>query len=111
MKKWLQRKFINLLTRHLFHGLTSEDILSVKAKGVIMLKGKPLSKDRVDKIKHDASMFANSSVWKFIKDSARYQASVMALEKSESKVDTMNAKIMVFLLQEIDSVLKKLSNG
>ena len=111
MKKWLQRKFINLLTRHLFNGVTEHDILIIPKKGVIVYKGRVLTPEHSDKIKNDASIFANSVLWKHLRDDAKFQANKMMFEKSESAVDINNGKIMLYLLEVIDKKMRQLSNN
>lgn len=108
--KQLRRAVLNYLTKKLYPGLTSDDILIVAGENVIIHKGKALSRDDAIRIKESAELFSKSAIWQYLKTDARYQAQLMMFERSTSTEDMKNGKMMLFLIEQLDKKLKELSH-
>lgn len=110
MKKFLQRKFIKFLTKHLFNSLTEEDILKAGDRGSIIYKGRNLTKKEIQQITKDAREFKNSIIWKLLKEDATYQAQQRMFRKSENLNDIYAGKLMLHSIDIIDKTISKVSN-
>jgi hypothetical protein len=110
MKSWLQRKFINILVRHLFNTVTEEDILQMRGQSYLFL-GRPLDKEVVIKLKADAKMWRSSSLWQILSTEAKWKANERMFFKGSNPADLLFGKAMLYLLVEvIEQKLEQLSN-
>lgn len=109
MKKWLRKKFINILVKNLYQGLTEEDILILKNGGVYW-HGKLVPHDRLSTIAEGAERFENSLVWKALSSEVEYQAEKRMFRKSLNYDDMMFGKAMLYNIEIIEEKMKYLKN-
>ena len=110
MKRYLQQKLIKFLVNHLYYALTEEDILQIKARGVIMYKGRTLNNEEKEKLVKDARQFKNSVIWKMLKDEVVYESQKRMFRKSESINDIYAGKLMLHSIDVLDKSIEKISN-
>lgn len=109
MKSYLQRLFIKFLTQHLFNAIGEEDVLRVVGREV-RFKGKTLSPEMVGKLKQDAKLFSDSSLWEILMNECKYQANVRMYEKSVSVADIVAGKMMLVNVEVIEKKIASLKS-
>lgn len=109
MRKWIRRKCIGWMTHHLFNSITEEDILRIKG-GKMYYKGKPMSKEGIDKLKLDALSFENSVIWQILSDEMKYQANQKIFYKAQNSDDLIAAKTLLYLIETMENKLKSIVN-
>ncbi len=113
MKSWLQRKFIRFLVKHLFNTVGEDDIFVTKLKNnhvVVYKKGKPLTHEYAILLKERSQNLLESDYWRHVNEEVKYQINKRMYYKSESPKDLMAGKAMLYSLDILNSVLKRLSN-
>lgn len=109
LKKELQKRFINFLTKHLFNGITEEDIIRPKADG-IYLDEKKLDQQEIDALREEADKLKNSFIWKrLMKDRIRFVANRRMYEKGMGIEDLIFGKAMLYNLEILGKFLIVLS--
>lgn len=104
---WLRNNWINYITKNLFNGITEDDILAVKADGVY-LKDKKLTEEQIVLLSEDAEKFANSVIWKFLTDDAKYQANYLMYQQSQSYEGMMFGKALLYLIDIMQKKIEQL---
>ena len=107
---WLRRKTINFVVKHLFRGITEEDVLSSDGKGGIMYKGQTLDKQSKEMIASQASQIDDMFLWRILQDEIRYQSYKQSFKKSESSEQMIFGKAMIHNLALLDKKIKNLKN-
>ena len=109
MKSYLQKKFINVLVKGLFNGITGDDILRVEGNKMF-LKGKELDQELVHKLRLDAQTFHDSTLWKLLANEAIYRANERMFEKSKSIEDIMVGKSILYCVDLLRKKVKEIAN-
>jgi hypothetical protein len=107
MKSYLRRKLINFLAKHLFKTITAEDFIREK-KGRLYINGKMLNAESEIILRDEAGRVQNSTLWKMIKLEAEYHALDKVLRKSESIDDVVAGKLMIYIIDIMDSRMNTL---
>jgi hypothetical protein len=110
MKKRLQRKFINILVKHLFNGITEEDVLVKHKGGKVSYRRGVIPLEQLQGIEEEAQRFQSSMVWKLVKDEIRFMANKRMFVKSNAIEDILFGKTMLYVIEMIDRTLIRLSN-
>lgn len=112
MKGYLQAKFINLIIKHLFKGVLVEDILTFKdtpSGKKVYYKGEELPREKVDRLRNDAEIFARSDIWYLMKRNIRFASEQKVIENPvTSKYDVIFAKAMIYNLEVLENIITKL---
>jgi len=109
LKTYLQKRFIKYLAHNLFNVIDEDDILNIKAPGVMYLKGRKLDSERVERLKNDASLYKESTIWYVLRNELRYQANRRMYERSHNESDILAGKIMLYITDIIESKIDKIS--
>mgnify|MGYP001595291666 CR=1 FL=1 len=118
MKDWLRKKFIKYVHKNLFNIINEDDILQIKEIPVIVkdrvikrtamyYRGKELSPDKVEQLRHSAQLFVDSDIWKLLQNEVKYIANKRIYEESGSTVDLIFGKA---ILRTIEAIHKKVIN-
>lgn len=95
------------LTRHLFSGVWENDVFKPVGRK-ILYKGKVMSDEKRTIIADDAKKYAESIVWKIIKDECAFQANIKMYKTGTKEIDTVAGRMMLYNLDILDKVLIKL---
>ena len=109
MKKYLRRKLINLLVKHLYKWQTEEDIL-IQNKDGVFLFGKKLSREQIDDIRQQADMMKNLELYQILQQELTKTANKNIFFSSTDIDDCYFGKVQLYLLDVIDKKLSRLSN-
>lgn len=109
IKAYLQKKFVNILIRHLFNTVTADDILQQTVHGM-KFRGQLLSKEDAEAIKKGAAAFQDSIIWKVLLKEMQYAANQRMFEKSTSENDILFGKAMLYTIDILDRKIINLSN-
>lgn len=109
VKNYLQRRFINLLTKHLFNTIDKDDILEVQGKNVAIQHGKRLSPDQIETIKSQSQHLQKSMIWKVLSNEIKYVANLRMYEKGRTGDDMLAGKLMLHILEIIERKLKEIT--
>ena len=103
VKKYILKK----LTDKYFNGVTEEDIFrrDLTNPKRITYRGQTLSAEQKQELKEGAEFFANSAVWKLLKNEATYQANLRIYKQSVDPEDILPGKMMLYALDIIDKVI------
>lgn len=110
MKKRLYRKFINIITKHLFNGITEEDIITQRKNGKVLIRGKVLDQETKYTLADQATNFRNSFLWKILRNTLQYHANQRIYTRSNSIEDIHFGKTLLYLIELIDKSLINISN-
>jgi len=107
IKRYLRRKAIDYLTKHLLRSITTDDILRRGEDGTIRARGRKLSKEMVDQLQNEAEYINNSITFTLLMDDMEYLAHQTMFQKSSSFDDMLFGKAMLY---NIDILKKKIKN-
>lgn len=107
IKRYLKRKVIEYVTKHLLRSITEGDVLRRGKDGIIRARGRKLSNEMVDQLQNEAEYINNSITFKLLMDDMEYLAHQTMFEKSQSFDDVMFGKAMLY---NIDVLKKKINN-
>jgi hypothetical protein len=108
MKFYLRKLLINFLVKHLFNGITDDDILKVLPNGNVIYRGKPLKEEIIVQIRDEAERFHNSALWKVLSKEVKYRANQRMFEKGMSESDMFVGKSILYTIDVIESKLNNL---
>ena len=113
IKKRLQKLFIGFLVKHLYKGITSDDVLALQVnprtlKPMITYQGKSLDPERLMKIKEDAEVFENSFLYKLMDTNTRLASQNKMFPQSNVDNDLLFGKAMLYNLQVQKETLEKI---
>lgn len=108
-QKSLQQIYINWLTKGLFNSITEEDIVQIKGDNWFV-RGKPLADDRIEKLRADAQVFHDSTIWHVLRNELRNEANKRMYLHSRTTEDILAGKMMLYVIHIVHKTLRKLSN-
>ena len=108
MRRWLQKKLINFLVKHLYRFVTLDEIITQKADGLYVGKTK-LEKKHIQEIKSQAQVVLSLEVYKLIQREMVNISNEHMFKKSQSFDDMVFGKAMLYCLDLIHQKLTKLS--
>lgn len=108
MKFYLQKRLINFLVKHLFNGITEEDILRLKRDGSVLYKNQPLKKEVIMQIRDEAERFHNSLLWKVLSDDVKYQANQRMFFKGHSESDLYVGKAILHAIELLENKIEQI---
>jgi len=107
IKRYLQQKATDFITRRLLRSIRAEDVLRRGKDGIIRARGKKLSNEMVDQLQNEAEYIKNSITFQLLMDDMEYLAHQTMFEKSTSFDDMLFGKAMLY---NIDVLKKKIDN-
>lgn len=78
-------------------------------KNEIFIRGKKLDKEQINELKESAKSFYNSPIWKMLVQEVRNE-SVRALYQAKTEKDLIAGQTMIFNLEIMEKLLKKLKS-
>lgn len=108
LRRWLKRKFINLLVKHIYKFVTVEQILEQRGKDIYLM-GKKLEPKYVNEMRNQAITILDLEVYQLIMREMHAEANRQMFLKSQTFDDMMFGKAMLFCLDVINQKLVKLS--
>jgi hypothetical protein len=111
----LQKNLARFLVKEIFNMVSEEDLLRiVRSKSPVKsdiwyFKGEELPTVQVETLKSQAKGFKDSVLWDILKRELHWHAQQKGLEKSQTESDLIAAKVMLFIVDVIDSKLKSMS--
>ena len=109
MKKYLRKKFINFLVKHLYKTISVDDLLKADKQGRLYIGSKLLTKESSDRFREEAEKILKSPLWPLLRTEVEYHAVQKVLHKSESMEDVVSGKLMIYILDIISAKLKSLT--
>lgn len=111
MKRWLQKNLINFIVRHLFHGLTSDDILVLNRKnGIITYRGKQITREGKVQLANSANAFMSSSLYRILLDELEHQANVKMFKSSNTDTDLLFGKAMLHNIGVVKAKMEEIAS-
>lgn len=107
-KKILQRQLARFLVDEVFNTITDSDILEVLTPTKWKYKNGELNDKQILTLRNQATVFYKSDLWKILKDELRYKANKAGLEKAVTEDDIIGSKMLIYLIDVIDSRLKSM---
>lgn len=111
----LQKHLARFIIEDVFNTISEDDLLRIERSGnptkpdVWHYKNNPLPQGSVDLLKKQSEHFVNSELWKILRDELRWHAHQKGLVKSSTAEDIIASKIMLYVIDVIDSKLKSMS--
>jgi hypothetical protein len=104
----LQRRLQHLLI-DVFNIPTQDDLLLISSPTRWTYKGTELPEANILELKNQADKFLNSELYKVIKTAILHDAGQRAVNKSQTESDLIAAKIEVYMLNLIETMLKHMT--
>lgn len=111
----LQKHLARFLIDDVFNTITEDDVLRIERSGtptkadVWHYKGAALTQAQVNLLKKQSASFVESELWKILNSELRWHALQKGLVKSQTAEDIIASKVLVYLVDVIDSKLKSMS--
>lgn len=111
----LQKHLARFLIDEVFNTVSEDDILQFERSGnptksdVWHYKGAALTQAQVNLLKKQAASFQDSELWKILSSELRWHAAQKGLVKSQTAEDMIASKVLLYLVDVIDSKLKSMS--
>lgn len=109
MKKYLKRKLINLLVKHLYKFVTVEDVL-VQTKNGFFINGKKIETKYIKELKGQSKIILDLEAYQLIRRELIEVSNETMFSKSKDFDDVMFGKAMLYCLDLLHQKLTKLSN-
>lgn len=106
---WLKRKVLTWLVKDYLKLVLPEDIIVVR-KGVWYVAGESIPPERARKLSHEADTMRQMLIWEDIKRHIHYLAFEKGMKQSSEPNDQYSAKIMIWLIEQIDKRLGELAH-
>lgn len=103
-----KHKILTEAVMKLFNAVGPDDILRIKSKNVFYFQDRELSESEVHQIREEATVLRESKLWTILQKDLQYQANNKMFLKSETALDLMAGKLLLWYIDVIDSRLKKL---
>jgi len=107
-QKILQKNLAQFLTHEVFNIITEDDILKVEGNNWT-LKGEKLPDVAIKTLQSQARGFVNSKLWEILRTELRWHVYDKLVNKSKSEEDLIAGKVLGYLVDIIDSKLKRMS--
>jgi len=111
----LQKHLARFIIGDVFNTISEEDILRIERSthpsksDVWHYKNAALTQAQVDFLKDQAASFRKSELWQILSDELRWHAQQKGLVKSQTTEDIISSKILLYLVDVIDSKLNSMS--
>ncbi len=108
MKKKIKIKVLNWCIKHLWNGLTEEDVLVVVGKNVIM-RGEMVSPEARSEITSGAKAFINFPFWNLLRQEMKIAANRKIYNESVTVDDMIFGKAVLWTLDVMQKKVENLS--
>jgi len=111
----LQKHLARFLIEDVFNTITESDIIKIERSDsptkpdVWHYKDGALTQAQVNLLKKQAQSFRESELWKILSTELMWQATQKGLVKSQTAEDIVASKVLIYLIDVINSKLKSMS--
>lgn len=111
----LQKHLARFLIDDVFNTVSEDDVLRIERSGtptkpdVWHYKNNALTQAQVNLLKSQAASFVQSELWVILSSELRWHALQRGLVKSQTAEDIVASKLLLYLVDVIDSKLKSMS--
>lgn len=102
-------EILTLAVKKLFNTVDADDILHVNEYGQWMFEGRPMLDAEVKALIEEAKTFQAMKLYRVLITDMKYQANKRMYVKSETILDLVAGKLLVWLIDVIKDRLKKMS--
>jgi len=110
--KYIKRKLLNYLLKHLFNAITEDDILKISGNNVF-IGNHLLPKQSIQSLVAEAEMFKNTELWKLLLNDGKREANKRMYEKSANYDDMYFGKAVLWIIdifeRKVDNIIKDFS--
>ena len=103
------QKHLQFVLCDVFNVPTADDLLKIYSPIKWEYKGNELPEASILELKTQAQKLLDSELWKILKGAVMHDAQQRALNMSKTESDIVGAKMEVYLLNEIEKVLKHMT--
>lgn len=103
------QKHLQFVLCDVFNLPMEEDLLKIHTPTKWEYKGTVLPEANIIELKTQASKLLNSELWKILKGAMMHDAQQRALNLSKTESDIVGAKMEVYLVNQIETVLKHMT--
>ena len=105
----LKVKVLNYVVRHLFNGITDDDVLALNKKGEVYVNNLLLPKENVKGMASGARSLAKMEIWKILNKEMKNIANQKIYITSSSIDDIIFGKAMLYNLEVLNKKIENLS--
>lgn len=99
---------INFLAKHLYRTITERDLLRQNKSGRLFIGDKMLNREQEENIREEAERLQNSVLWKLLVLDVKHNALQKTLHKAETIDDVIAGKLMLYIIDVIETRLSSL---
>jgi hypothetical protein len=103
------QKHLQYVLCDVFNLPQAEDLLKIHAPTKWVYKGGELPEANILELKGQAQKLLESELWKILKGAILHDAQQRALNLSKTESDIIGAKMEIYLLNQIETVLKHMT--
>lgn len=103
------QKHLQYVLCDVFNVPTEGELLKIHTPNKWVYKDMDLPEANIIELRTQAQKFLDSELWKIIKGAMQHDAQQRALNKSKTESDLIGAKIEIYLLNQIETVLKHMT--
>ena len=106
IKKYLQKRFINLLVKGLFNGIEESDVLDIRQDGKVFYKKKQMGSDTILRLKENVEVFQRSILWDVLKNGTKHACNLRMFDKGYSEDDILAGKLGLYIVDVFERILE-----
>lgn len=103
------QKHLQYVLCDVFNLPLEEDLLKIHTPNKWVYKDTELPEANIIELRGQAQKLLNSELWKVLKGAMLHDAQQRALTKSQTESDLIGAKMEIYLLNQIETVLKHMT--
>jgi len=103
------QKHLQFVLTDVFNLPMEEDLLKIHTPTVWVYKGTELPEANIIELRGQAQKLLESELWKILKGALKSDAQNRALNLSKTESDIIGAKMEIYLLNQIETVLKHMT--
>ena len=103
-----KHRILTEAVKKLFNTIGPDDILGVNEDGSWRFEGRDLLQVEVKELQEAGKQFSKSKLWKVLETELKYQANKKMFMESQSDMDLVAGKLLLFLTDVIKTRLKRM---
>lgn len=108
-QKVLQRHLAQFIINDVFNLPMEEDVLEIKSPTLWRMKGRDLAEAEIVMLRAQAERLLESELWKVLHNAMYAEAQNRGMTLSKTESDLIASKILVYVVDMLESILKKMS--
>lgn len=109
IEQQILQKHLQYVLCDVFNLPVADDLLKISTPTVWHYKGNEVPTANIIELRGQAQKFLDSELWKIIKGAMLHDAQHRALNLSKTENDLIGAKMEIYLLNQIETVLKHMT--